>query len=195
MNRYRLSRLFFVAIACLAIAPLACSDDSPSGLDDSLCAGKSGLGARITGGSETVDMCVPDDLVQGNVEMGVRTIFTSAERYLVTARATIDNTTFEIQLSFRHTPDVPATLNLTGNLAQAENDPDGVWLYYQEIPDGGAALESVNVTGVFQVSFSDRLITVGTLSGIVVELQKVSDQSDAGERSIPQGFFSISVDF
>jgi hypothetical protein len=176
---------------------VACGDESnPTEAEDNLCAGESGFGARVMGRASRVDVCVPDDNVVDNVEKGVVTFFTVENRYNVTAETTArDGTIYQIQMNFPHKPNFPAALNLTGNQAQAKNDPDGVWFYYREIPSEGDAVESVAITGgSFTLSFSDTDVAAGTFQGVGLEIQIQGTHDPAGSRSIPEGFFSISTD-
>lgn len=167
----------------------ACGDDSnPTDAKENLCAGESGLGARVTGRAAPVDICVPDGVVV--------TTYTAQNRYDVTARITgSDRTVYEIQMWFPHRPDLPKVLNLTGIFAEAEADPDGVWFFYKESPPDGDPIESVAVTGgLFTLSFSDTEVTAGTFRDVELDMQIVNTNNPAGSRSIPEGFFSISTD-
>ena len=174
-----------------------CSEESnPVEAEERLCGGEAGLAARIKGRAAPVDFCVQDDRVVESVEKGVLTIFTIQNRYAVTASMTgPDGTEYEIQMLLPHKSEVPKALNITGNQAQAEADPDGVWFYYQEIPPTGDALESVAVTGgTFTLSFSDTEVAAGTFAGVSLEMQTQNTNTAAGTRGIPEGFFSISTD-
>jgi hypothetical protein len=168
---------------------VACSDDEkPLDPEENLCAGESGVGARLTGRAAPVDICVPDNVVV--------TSFTEQNRYDVTARVTgSDRTVFEIQMRFPHKTNFPSQLNLTGNFSHAEGDPDGVWFSYKEFPPEGDAVESSAVTGgTFTLSFSDTEVAAGTFQGIVLDIQIEGTNDPAGSRTIPEGFFSISTD-
>lgn len=185
-----------LAVLVLAL-PFGCSEkDSPTEATDNLCPGQDGVGVRVTGRAKRVDICVLDDVVVGSVDSGVWTVFTTQGRYDVSARMVAsDGTTFEIQMLFPHKTDLPKKLNLTGNQAQAIDDPDGAWIYYREIPDGGDAVESVSVSGgTFTLSFSDQSVTTGTFADIGLALENTGTGEPAGSRTITEGFFSISTD-
>lgn len=181
----------------LLLGQPGCSEDSnPTEARDRLCGGEAGLGARITGRAAAVEFCVQDDRVVNDVERGVFTIFTIQDRYAVSATQTgPDGTVYEIQMVFPHKAELPKALNLTGNQAQAEADPDGVWFYYLEVPPSGTAIESSAVTGgTFTLSFSDTEIAAGTFAGVGLEMQIRNTDTSAGTRGVPEGFFSISTD-
>lgn len=186
-----------VLIILLAFFQPGCSDESnPTEAAERLCGGEAGLAARVTGKAAPVEFCVQDDRVVESIERGVLTVFTIQNRYSITASMTgPDGTLYEIQMVFPHKTDLPKVLNLTGNQAQAEGDPDGVWFYYQEIPPAGDAVESSAVTGgTFTLSYSDTETAAGTFAGVALEIQTQNTNTPAGTRNIPEGFFSISTD-
>ena len=186
------NRLLIPVTIALAVLLPSCGEESANAPENNLCPGATGMGVRITGRAVPVDMCVPDDRVQGNVETGVQAIYTVENRYHITAHFTQGDTEFELRLIFGHQQGLPT--RVTSNFADAEQNSDAAWLYYKEIPGAGDTIESVSVSGTINVSFCDDQITVGSLAGVNIGMEKVSDQTAAGQRAIPTGFFSLSVD-
>ena len=151
-----------------------------------LCRGDAGVGMRVFGRAEPVDICVTNDRVS--------VAFTDQSHYDVAATVDVGGTVFKIQMVFAHHEELPATLHLTGNPAELGTDPFAAWLYYQEIPESGDPVESAAITsGNIKLGFSDGTVTAGTISGVVLEIQNQISEEPAGTRAISEGFFSLSV--
>jgi hypothetical protein len=177
---------FLAALLVAASAFVSCSDsEDPVNPGDRLCGGEAGIGLSITGRAQPVEFCLDDDDV-------TTTYSTGESRYDIIARLTVANDIFEVQMVFRHDPTPPASLNITGDLAAAAGDPNSVWIYYQEIPNSGQAIESVAATGGrFTLGVNDDSVVTGTLEGVVLTMENVSDGQPAGTRVFDEGFFSL----
>lgn len=184
----RLRRLSAVVLACLAVA-LACGErEAPVDPNNRLCGGESGLALNVLGRSSPVEICIEDRDVDAR--------FSSIAEYSVQGHMVAGNEIFDITMLFRYHDQFPVVLSPTGDLAAYEGDPDAVWIYYQEVPDGGEAIESIAITGgTFSLTFNDPegTIVVGTLAGITLTMRNVADQGPAGAREFSEGFFSLSV--
>lgn len=177
---------------CLAGIGLAgCGDDSDGvNPEDQLCRGEAGFGARIAGGAEPVEMCVPDQATFAYyIPIGG-----GQARYEIAANFTTGGVTIEILVHFYVQPTYPMTLTLTANAAQADSDPGSVWFYYQETKEGGYDYVGVSVTGVFTVTFNDDSIAVAYFSGLEIVLEDNSTGDPAGVRTISEGFVNVSED-
>ena len=191
-KRTRLSRfarrIALLGAAALSLAP-ACGKDNPADPGERLCGSSAGFGARIVGRTEPVDACISD----GDVTV----LITTGSHYSVTATEVTAEVTFEFFVVFPVIgQDAPAILNFHDDLGAAQADPFGVYLHYQEIPDQGDAIESVEITdGTFTLSFSAGDVLTATMSGVTMKMRTTGGTpQDAGTRSITQGFMSLSVD-
>jgi hypothetical protein len=170
---------------------LGCGNDDANGVnpEDKLCRGQSGFGARIAGGTESIEMCVPDQATLAYyVPIG------DEARYEIRASFTTGGLTIEILVHFYVQPTYPMTLSLTANAAQADSDPGSVWFYYEETKDGDYDYVGVSVTGVFTVTFNDPSIAVASFSGLEIQLEDNSTGDPAGVRTISEGYVNVSAD-
>ena len=124
----------------------------------------------------------------------VAAIFTRSSRYDVRANLTVGNVLFEVQMIFAHRDDWPVELSVTGDLSVAASDPGAAWIFYQEIPSQGEAIESTTVSGgTFTLAFSAGDVVTGTFSDLRLEMRNASDGQEAGSRTVDEGFFSIAA--
>ncbi len=178
---------FFIALS-------SCSKDDPVTSERSLCQGKSGLAARITGTGTPISLCIPNDSIVNNVEHGVRTTFDNSENwYLIEATAVMDTITFEFGIAFYRHSSPPVSLAITGNMAEALASPETAWFFYKETKTGEGAYQSFSASGELRVTFNDEKITVGTFSGVLLNLEDEAE-NPVGQRTIGYGFFNVSID-
>lgn len=177
-----------VLVVVLSLFAGACgTNDDPADPARRLCGGESGIAMSVTGRAEPVELCVGAD--------DVAAILTLDARYDVRASATVDGVTYDIQMLFSHREDWPVELTVTGDLSAAASDPGAVWIFYQEIPDAGEALESQAASGgTFTLAFSGGNVATGTFSGVRFEMRGVASGQAAGSRTVAEGFFAISTD-
>ncbi len=172
-------------LLCLALC-LACEGNDPVEPDDRLCTVDTGLGAEIVGRSSPVAFCLDDD--------DVSVVLTTSNRYDVSGQMSTASGVFQIRMVFALRADFPVSLTPVSTVAEATADPDNVWIYYEEAPDGGDPIESLAVTaGTFRLTFSDENVLTGTMKGISFNMGDVSNSDPAGTRTISEGFFSLSV--
>ncbi len=179
----RLHRSATTTCVLCALFLLACGEnEGPGDPGTRLCGGAFDFGLRVTGSSQTRDLCLDDaDVVATFID----------DIYDITARFDQDNGFFEIRMVFRHQPDAPVALNISGDPGAVLSDPRGAWLFYQEIPAMGEAIESVAAAGgSFTVGFSGGDVVTGTLSDISFEMKETGSQDSAGARQVAEGFFS-----
>ncbi len=177
-------RLLAPALAGLVL--FGCSDDDPT-QTQALCGGENGVGLRVEGRSQPVEVCVSDTAVDA--------LLTSAEHYDVTAQVILDDdSTVQLRMVFTQRPDAPVTLRLVNSITEATSDPSAVYVFYEEIPGGGIPIQSTLITGgTFRLSFNDDTVAVGTLENIQLDMNDVQTGNPAGERQIVEGFFSVTV--
>lgn len=176
-----------LALGSVAVCIAACGDNPSNGEADGPCPGESGFGARIEGSEGPVDVCVTDD--------SVTTVFTERGWYDVTARVTeSEGTIYEFSLLFPH-HNTARKLNLTGDLAEATGDANGVWFHLAEIPPTGQALESSAITaGTFRLGYSDTEVVAGWFEDVVLEMSVSGLDSVVDTRRVPEGFLSVLTD-
>jgi hypothetical protein len=175
----------FAAVA--ALIALGCSKDNPVGNKNALCPGQSGVGLRIEGRAEPLDVCVDDSAVDA--------LLTSSSHYDVSAQLTLeDGSTVQLHMLFSQRADAPVTLRLVNSIAEATSDPGAAYVYYEELPSGGTPIQSSAVTGgKFRLTFDDNKVAAGTMENIHMDMTNVQNGDPAGERQIAEGFFSVSV--
>jgi len=177
------------ALAALLFALLlpACSDNNPAGADDALCPGESGVGLRVEGRSQPIDVCVSDNSVDA--------LLTSSAHYDVTAQLTLDDdSVVQLHMVFTQRPDAPVTLRLVNSVTEATSDPGAVYVSYAETPNGGNTIESTAITGgSFRLAFNDDAVATGTMTNVALDMNDVQTGDPAGGRKIVEGFFSVSV--
>jgi len=176
-----------IALAALALFAACGEKEDPVKPVDRLCGGETGVGLRVKGRASPLDVCVADP----DVDMSITTI-NLEEYYDLTARMVSGGDIFEIQLLFPKRADFPVGLTPIGTLAAL--DTDSAWIYYQEIPQSGEAIESDLVTaGAFHLGFAASDVATATLDGISLTMVRKSDGQPAGTRLIEEGFLSVSV--
>jgi len=162
------------------------TNEAPVNPDTVLCRGESDVALRVLGGARPVDMCVDTEDVSATI---------SNDIYEITVRVEQDSVIYELQMTFAHHDNFPVALNVTGDLGAALGDPNGAWLFYQEIPASGGAVESVAVSGgSFILGFSGRDVVTGTLAKVTFDMRDAATTSSAGTREISEGIFSILTD-
>lgn len=177
----------FLVPALCGLLLLGCGDNDPTGDGEVLCGGESGVGLHVEGRAQPVDVCVSDAAVDA--------LMTVAQRYDITAQVTLDDdSVVQVRMVFTHRPDAPVTLRLVNSITEATSDPGAVYVFYEEIPDGGTPIQSTLITGgKFRLSFNDDLVAVGTMENIHLDMNNVQTGDPAGERQIVEGFFSVTV--
>ena len=172
-------------VAFLLMVP-ACGDNGdPVNPDDRLCGGETGIGLLIEGRADPLEFCVDD--------ADVSVVLTSQNRYDVRAEMSNSEGTFVMHMVFAVRA-FPATLRITETLADAVSDPGAVWLYYEELPAGGDAIESVTIDGgSFTLSFVDADVASGVLSNVRFNMRDFNTGDPAGQRQFADGMFAISV--
>jgi hypothetical protein len=185
--RLRRPRRAGAGIFCLALLVASCGgDDSAVDPDDRLCNGEGGLGVSVQGRADPLEFCVDD--------ADVSVLLTSLNRYDIAAQMDTPDGVIQLRLVFAQRDDFPVSLAPVPTIGEATSDPGNVWIYYEEIPGGGDAIESLEVTGgSFRLSFSDEDVLAGTLSGITLTMHDVDSGDGAGSRRLAEGFFSLSV--
>jgi hypothetical protein len=179
--------VFLAVIAAAAVALAACSKDDPTDAGEPLCGGETGVGLRVEGRAEPLEVCVNDRAVEA--------LLTSQDRYDVSAQMNTDDGIYQLRMVFARRPDFPVSLRLVSSINEVTGDPGAVYVYYEELPDGGTPIESGLVLGgKFRLSFSDDKVAAGTLQNISFEMNDVVDGDPAGQRKIVEGFFSISIE-
>lgn len=176
-----------IALSLALVAIVACGErEAPVDPNNRLCGGETGLALNVLGRSAPVEVCVADKDVDAR--------FSSLNEYSVQGHMVAGNDIYDVTMLFRHHDNFPVDLFATGDLATYESDPSAVWIYYEEVPNGGEAIESTVVTGgTFTLSFSGGDIAVGTLAGVKLTMRNRTDMGPAGTREFSEGFFSLSV--
>jgi hypothetical protein len=177
-------RLLALAVAGLLF--FACSDDDPVG-GEQLCDGESGVGLQVEGRAQPVEVCVSDAAVDA--------LLTASQHYDVTAQVTLDDdSTVQLRLVFTQRLDTPVNLRLVNSITEATSDPTAVYVFYEEIPGGGAPIQSTLINGgTLRLTFNDDEVAVGTLENIRLDMNNVLTGDPAGERQIVNGYFSVTV--
>lgn len=179
----------FLAAALLVAGVTSCGKkDNPVDPRDRVCGGESGFGARVTGRASPVDVCVSDD--------AANVILTTGNEYSIHAVMNTGDDFFQFDLLVARRDDTPTLLTLHDTEAAAAADDFGVWIYYQEAPTGGEAIESYEITdGDFTLSFSADDVLTATFNNITFKMRtQTSTPEDRGTRVIEKGFLSLSVD-
>lgn len=176
----------WLAPALAGLLLYGCSDDDPVE-NQPLCGGESGVGMRVEGRAEPVDVCVSDSAVDA--------LLTSNDRYNVTAQVTLDDdSTVQLSMVFTRRPVVPVTLRLVNSITEATSDPTTAYVSYEEIPGSGTPIQSTLITGGrFRLTFNDDKVAVGTMENIAFDMSNVQTGDPAGDRNIVEGFFSVTI--
>jgi len=170
---------FFAAVA-------GCSDDPPTEAD-ALCGGDFGVGLRVEGNAQPLEVCVSD--------ADVSALLTSLSRYDVAAQMETDDGIYQLRMVFAQHSDFPLSLRIVNSISEATADPGAAWVYYEEIPGSGQPIGSTAVTGgTFRLSYSDDKIAVGFFDNVDLSMEEVLTGDPAGKRRIVRGEFSISVE-
>ncbi len=174
------------ALVVFILMLVGCGDDgNPVDPDQRLCNGETGLGLLIEGRADPLEFCVDDP--------DVSVVLTSQNRYDVQAQVSTSAGVFVVRMVFAVRA-FPATLRVTDSLSEAVNDPNAVWLYYEEIPAGGDPIESFVVDqGSFTLSFVDENVATGVLRGVAFDMRDFATGDPAGQRAFAEGIFSIST--
>ena len=174
------------ALLALVLLTPACGDNGdPLDPDDRLCNGETGIGLLIEGRADPVEFCVDDE--------DVSVVLTSQNRYDVAAQMSTPEGDFLVRMVFA-VQSFPATLRVTAILSEATADPSAVWIYYEEIPNGGDPIESFAIDGgSFTLSFVDDDVATGVLSNVRFDMRDVASSDPAGQRVFSEGMFSIST--
>lgn len=177
---------FFAGSLLAGLLITGCSEDDPVD-SKSLCAGESGVGLRVEGRAEPLDVCVSDTAVDA--------LLSSENHYDVSAQLGLDDGSLvQVHIVFTQAPTVPVSLRLVSTSSEAQNDPGAAYVFYQEAPGGGTPIQSTLITGgSFRVTFNDEQVAVGTMENVTMDMTNVLTGDPAGERRIAEGFFSVSV--
>jgi hypothetical protein len=185
---------FIMTLSLVLLLALGCSKNSPLETYNAPCDTDSGLYAHITGSATPVDMCVPDNEIVGQTDIGVNAVYSpQSERYLITALFSKDGVTHEIDISFKiHSEKV--TLVVTADEAQAQMDSGSVAFFYQITDASNKTYWSTAASGTFDLSYSDDQIAVGTFKNIELYLTDDASKSPSVVRYITEGYINVSAD-
>lgn len=151
-----------------------------------LCNGEAGLGALIQGRAEPLEFCLDDDEVSVTI--------TAFDRYDITAGMDTPDGVFRIRMVFALRPDFPVALVPVSTIDEALMYPGRAWIHYEETPDGGDAIGSLEVTGgSLRLGFNDENVLTGMLADITLTMRDPATGDAAGTRTLSEGFFSLSV--
>ena len=189
-NRAHLFGMTHLAmLTVLMLTVTSCGDDgNPIDPNDRLCGGESGFAARVEGRSSPVEVCTTND--------DTIVTFSAGNNYVIQATMNSEGALFQFDLEVPHRTAFPIVLLLNSDRGAAAADEFSVWMYYQEVPQSGEALESYEVTGgTFTLSFSDRNVMTATFADVGVKIRtQDSTPQDRGTRLFKEGFMSLSVD-
>jgi hypothetical protein len=176
----------WIAPSLTALFLLGCSEDDPAATQN-LCGGDAGVGVRVEGRSQPVDVCIADNAVDA--------LLTSDNHYDVSAQLTLDDgSLIQVRMVFTRRADAPVNLRLVNSTTEATSDPSTAYVFYEEAPNGGTPIQSSLITGgSFRLTFNDDKVAVGTMDNISMDMTNVLNGDPAGERRIVEGFFSVSV--
>lgn len=177
----------FSAGALLAgLLVTGCSKDDPVN-SKSLCAGESGVGLRVEGRAEPIDVCVSDTAADA--------LLTSENHYDVSAQLNLDDGSLVlVRILFTRQPAAPINLRLVNSSTEALSDPGTAYVHYEEAPGTGTPIQSTLITGgSFRVTFNDDNVAVGTMENVAMDMTNVLSGDPSGERRISEGFFSVTV--
>jgi len=177
----------WIAPSIVALCLVGCSKNDPISDQTPLCAGESGVGLRVEGRAQPIDVCVSDTAVDA--------LLTSSDHYDVGAQLALDDGSIvQLRMVFTRRADAPVTLRLVNSITEATSDPGAAYVSYEEAPSGGTPIQSSLITGgTFRVTFNDNKVAVGTLENIGMDMTNVQNGNPAGARKIAEGFFSVSV--
>lgn len=187
----RLSRrapLAATLAALLLIAPSCGDDGNPVDPDDRLCGGEAGFAALVAGRASPLELCTSND-------DAITTFSGATGNYSIQATMQAGGDLFQFDLEVPHHDDLSVVLTLTGDPAAAGSDRFAVWIYYQELPDGGEDLESYQIDGgTFTLSYSDTNVLTATFEDVILKMRtQESTPEDRGSRVVERGFISLSV--
>jgi hypothetical protein len=177
----------WIVPAIAALFLLGCSKDNPVANKDALCPGESGVGIRVEGRAQPLDVCIADTAVDA--------LLTTSSHYDVSAQLTLDDdSVVQLRMVFTHRGDAPVSLRLVNSITEATSDPATAYVYYEEAPSGGTPIQSSLIRGgSFRVTFNDNKVAAGTMENIQMDMSNVLTGDPAGARKIVEGFFSVSV--
>jgi hypothetical protein len=178
----------WIAPSVAALCLLGCSKSDPVSDQNPLCAGESGVGIRVEGRAQPIDVCVSDTAVDA--------LLTASDHYDVSAQLALDDDSIvQLRMVFTRRADAPVTLRLVNSITEATSDPGTAYVFYEEAPSGGTPIQSSLITGgTFRVTFNDNKVAVGTLENITLDMTNVQNGNPAGDRKIAEGFFSVSIE-
>lgn len=181
-------RIFLLAaLAAGACALPACSDDDPTASGEPLCGGDTGVGLRVEGRAEPLEVCVSDQAVDA--------LLTAEDRYDVAATMITGDGNYQLRLVFAKRGDFPVTLRVTNSITEVIYDEGAAYVYYEELPDGQTPIETdVILGGRFRLTYSDDTSTTGTLENITMEMRSMLNGDPAGQRKITEGYFSVTME-
>jgi hypothetical protein len=180
----------FVYNALLVAAVIlgGCSKDAAITDPNKLCAYGAGVGARISGAPNPVELCVPND------ETTATYTDPPDDRYDLTATGVIDTIEVTIEISFRLQNNQILNLRITSDRADAFADPSVAWFSYREVKPGVYDYSTRSVSGDFRLTVSDSHVATGTFTNLTIELEETTSGIAAGTRMISEGFFSVTPD-
>jgi hypothetical protein len=172
------------AIAALFL--LGCSKDDPAS-NNSLCAGEAGVGIRVEGRAQPLDVCVSDNAVDA--------LLTSDNHYDVSALLNLDDGSLvQVRMVFTHRADVPVNLRLVKfSDGSYQRSHHGLRFLRGSAARWHPIQSSLITGGSFRVTFNDQKVAVGTMENVAMDMTNVQNGNPAGERRIVEGFFSVSV--
>ena len=179
-----------VCSALLAVVAVfgGCSEDEAITDPNKLCAFGAGVAARISGTTEPIELCVPND------ETTVTYVDPPDDRYSLTATGVSDSIEFTIEISFRLQNNQIRNLRITSDATDAFANPGAVWFSYREVKPGVYDYSTRSASGDFRLTVSDRNVATGTFSNLAIELEHTTSGIAAGSRMISEGFFSVTPD-
>jgi hypothetical protein len=182
------ARIFLAAaLAVSSCALAACDSEDPSGTGEALCGGEPGVGLRVEGRAEPLEVCVSDQAVDA--------LLTAENRFDVSAVMVTDGGNYQLRMVFARRNDYPVTLRIVTSITEVVYDPGAAYVYYEELPDGGTPVESeVILGGRFRLAYSDGSSASGTLEKVTMEMSNVLNGDPAGQRKITEGYFSITTE-
>ncbi|MEJ2721191.1 MAG: hypothetical protein P8181_08615 [bacterium] len=193
MNSWPKHLLLHLVVISLVLSSGCSSDDNTVEPGKRLCGGASGLAARIAGIPGVSEICVSDDnttVIYTPAGAGI-----PAGRYETTSVFKADSVTIEVSTMFYAHDGGSTPLDVTGNRAEAEFNPDGFWFSYRETKTGDYDVISTTVTGAATLTFNE--LTIAVLSFVNLEISLVdaaAPSTDAGTRRISEGYLNVTVD-
>jgi len=175
------------AAALVLLAGLAACEEDPVDEGGALCGGDIGVGMRVEGRADPLEVCVSD--------ADVSALVTAGERYDIAANMHTDDGVFQVRMVFQKRDDFPVTLRIVDTLSEAISDPGAVWLHYEEAPVGSEPIASAaSEGGRFRLSSSNLQAASGFFENVTMTMEEIIGGAAAGERLIVRGEFSVSAE-